>query len=343
MKGFNRHHLALLPILSILSLSPYMLESQSHQGRSLASVKEEVKGHPRYESLVAKIKPESLMKDVNISFDKFKLKRDELKAMLVKEKEEFKKDQSNKEVVSAQRKKLESLVIDVLLVETSLNQLQEKNTLEASDKEESAKMIAESKDIVEGLLSDLEANEILVAGALEPKKEDKPIIVEGPKKEAPKKEICEADEKNKILTSQVEELMKQNQQILQSMLNVTQMMVSMYQQQQQQYFQNGPGWNTSPYQYHQPQTAGNWVYYPNGFQPGQTNIFNAPQMLQNPRQEQGFYPDQMHQQMPMSQVPSNWSMQPDPRFQVQGPLPGGFIPGNFGFNVSNSVPTISQR
>ena len=181
----------------------------------------------------------------------------------------------------------------------------------------------------------------------EPKKEEeKPVIAdkEEPKKEEvkeeTKKEVCEADEKNKVLTSQVEELMKQNQQILQTMMGMAQMMVSMHQQNQgqgiYQQYQQMPMPN--PYMYQQPMSAGNWVYYPSGFQPTQPNIFAQP--MQQPMQQQmSIYPDQMHQQQ--------WNLRPtqyfgDPRFQSAPIMPGTFGNEAFSFNMGNSVPTITQ-
>ena len=380
MKHFKRQHLAILPLLSILSMSPGVMESK-FADRQIASVVEEVKGHPKYEALVSKVDPKSILKDESLDIEKFKVKREELKVKLAKEKEEFKKEQSDKDIVAEQRKKVEALVIDVLLVEGGLKELQEKKATDVALDEESNKILTDSKDIVEGLLTDLEANEVLVAKGSEPKveepkKEDKPVIAEEPKKEEPKKEeedkpvvvveepkkedkpvvaeepkkeeekkevVCEADEKNKVLTAQIEQLLKQQNQIMQTMMGMAQMMVSMHQQQSQQqpnpYYANGPGMNVqNPYQYNQPFTAGNWVYMPNGFQPSQPNIFAQP-MQQQQNQSGGIYPDQMHQQ----QSQSNWNLQPDPRFQYQPTIPyGNFGNNGLSFNMSNMVPTISQ-
>lgn len=363
MKHFNYHHLALIPLLTILAMSPSVMESTYSEGRTIASIQEEVKGHPKYESVVSKIKPEEV-KDLEITPEKYKEKIGDLKVKLSKEKESFKKEQSEEALVNEQRKNIEKIVVELLLVEKSLKQLEEKSLLEKAEIDAGKQLIVESKDIVESLLTDLEANEVLVAKAKapqdapkieDPKKEDKPLLAEGPvkeepkKDEAPKKEICEAEEKNKVLTAQVEELMKQQNQILQAMIGMTNMMVTMFQQQQNQqpnpYYQNGPGFMTSPYQYQQPQTAGNWVYYPSGFQPSQSNIFAAPQgqqqQMQQPAQQQfgGIYPDQMHQQQ------SNWSLQPDPRFQTQAQPQqsyGTFGADPFSFNM-NPVPTMAQR
>lgn len=376
MKHFKRQHLAILPLLSILSMSPGAVEShfaERHIASVTEEVKVEVKGHPKLEVLVSKVDPKSLLKDRGLDKEKLRLKGDELIAKVKKAREEFKKDQSDKVVVEEQRKSVEAIVIDLLLVENAVKELDEKKALQPEDKEAAEKSVLAQKDIIESLLTDLEINEQLVAKASEPKveepkkeeekpvvaeepkkeepkkEEEKPVVAEEPKKEEPKKEeekkeVCESDEKNKVLTAQIEQLMKQQNQIMQTVLGMAQMMVSMHQQQSQQqpnpYYANGPGFNVqNPYQYNQPFTAGNWVYMPGGFQQNQQpNIFAQP-MQQPQMQQYGIYPDQMHQQQPQS----NWNLQPDPRFQYQPQIPSGTFGNNgLSFNMQNMVPTISQ-
>lgn len=346
MKFFKHHHLALIPLLSILAMSPSVMETEFSGGRLIASIKEEVKSHPKYESIASKVKPEEV-KEQEVSPEKYKEKISDLKLKLSKEKENLKKEQ------------IEKVIVELLLVEGSLKELEDKKLLAEPEITDGKKIILESKDIIEGLLTDLDK---------EDKKEETPVVAdapkEEPKKEEPKVEVCEAEEKNKVLTAQVQELMKQQNQILEAMIGMTNMMVTMFQQQQQNqpnpYYQNGPGFMSSPYQYQQPQTAGNWVYYPSGFQPSQQNIFAAPQMqqpMQQPMQQQmqqpipqpfgGMYPDQVHQ--------SNWSLQPtnyfgDARFQPQPQQPsygtfGGSGNGSdpFSFNMASPIPTMAQR
>jgi hypothetical protein len=123
-------------------------------------------------------------------------------------------------------------------------------------------------------------------------------------------------------------------------------MMMMQQQQNQmaqlqQYMSNGPGFNTSPYQYQQPTTAGNWVYYPSGFQPQQPNIFAQPQMW---AQQQGMFPDQIHQQMPMQG--QHWGLRPaqpfaDPRYHSIPPQAGSFGGDALSYNFG-SPGTLQQ-
>jgi hypothetical protein len=391
MKRFNHHKLAILPLLGILAMSPSVMSSKFAE-RGIASVTEEVKPEvkkeesktPKYDALVSKVDQKSIMKDVDNNIEKFSKKRDELAAKIQKERQDF-KESADKVVVEEQRKRVESLVIDVLLVEGSLKDLQEKKGIEGADLEASVKKIDEVKGTVESMLGDLDVNEKLVAKASEPKveepKKEEPKkedvkVAEEPKKEEAKKEevkvadakkeevkkeekkeeksdseklLCEMQEQNKILTKQVEQLINDQKQMMNAFMGMAQMMVGMYQQQQTSqtnpYYQNGPGFNQSPYQYNAPMSAGNWVYYPQGFQPQQQNIFAQPQQQQ--QQMGGFYPDQLHMQQPQQQA--QWGLQPqmnlipsygDQRYQ-QYPQ---FTPGSFGdssgfsFNMQNQMP-----
>ncbi len=400
MKHFYSHKLAILPLLGILAMSPSDMTSK-FASRGIASVQEEVKTEvkkeesktPKYDALVSKVDPKSIMKDIDNNFEKFKAKREDLIGKVKKEREDFKKDQSDKEVIKVQHERAESLVISMILTEASLKDLQEKKGIEQADDEASQKLLAEQKAVIESILVDLDANDVLLAKASEPKKEEPKV--EEPKKEEPKvaeekkdekkeeakkeekkeevkvaeekkeekkeqtpaeKQLCDLQEQNKVLTKQLEQLVADQKQMMNAFMGMAQMMVGMYQQQQQQapnpYFQNGPGWNSSPYQYNQPQTAGNWVYYPQGFQPQQQNIFAQPQL------NAGIYPDQFHMQQ---QVPSfgqqqqQWGLQPqmnfgmqqqqgqgynDPRYnQYQQFTPGSFGNDAFSFNMQPQMPS----
>lgn len=259
MKHLSRHYFAILPLLSVLSLSPSQMDVKYSNHRSIASV--EIKDAPA---------------------EKVEVKTEEPK------KEEPKKEETSVAVNEPKK--------------------------EEPKKEEPAKE--------------------------EPKKEEASVAADEakkdePKKEEAKKEVCAAEEQNKLLTAQIQDLMKQQNQILQAMINMTNMMTSMYQQQQQPnpFYSNGPGWQSSPYQYNQPTVAGNWVYYPTGFQPQQQNIFANPQPTQ-----QGFYPDQVHG--------SSWGLQPsynlrasavEPQGAVAPPASASVAPGSFNMTPSSAT------
>jgi hypothetical protein len=373
MKHFNRYHLGILPLLSILAMSPSVMLQSQPVTRQIASL-EAVKAQTKYETLVSKINKEILSPSDDLTPKSLILKRTDLRNQLNAEKEKFQKDQSDKDVVKAQRKSVEDLVISIAIMEVELKVLQNKSALDKTEEILTKKMIKESKATLEELLTDLENNESLVAKASEEVKEEevKEEVAEEIKEEATeeapkvadseeskeeakeeviaestpsKPEVCEAEAQNKILTAQVEDLMKQQNQILQALIGMTQMMLSMHQQQQQQqhapnpFYANGPGFNGPyPYEYHKPQTAGNWVYYPNGFQPSQPNIF-SPAQQPAPQFQQA-------QQTP--QAGQGWELRPTHYFADPQYMPQPIIPGNFGgsspltFNMQNGVPTVSQ-
>lgn len=376
MKHFNRHSFAIVPLLTLLSMSPSVLEKQ-HSYREIASVNEEISATPKFDAMVSKVDQTKILKDPELTIEKFKSKRDGVLAKLQKTREEFKKEQADKVIVDEQRKLVEELVVDILVVDGAKKDLSEQKKIEESDSLASDESIKKSKEIAESLIGDLEANEVLVAKASEPKVEEEPkkeepvVVSEEPKKEEPKKdepvvaseepkkeepkkeepkkeeekkpEVCESDEKNKVLTAQVQDLMKQNDQIMKTMMGMMQIMISMHQQQQQT--PPNPYYNSTfpiqnPYTYNQPTTAGNWVYYPQGFQPQQPNIFAAPQP-----QMGGYYPDMMYQQQ-QYQPQNNWMLQPtmsfDPRYSQMPMQVGSFGNDAFSFNMGNQVPTVSQ-
>lgn len=375
MKHLNRYHLAMVPLLTLLAMSPTVLETQ-FPSRSIASVvNEEVKGHPKYEAFLTKIDQSTLKQDPEITLEKFKGKLDEVKTKFSKERENFKKEQSDKSLVEEQKKKAEELVVDILLLEGDLKILKEKQLIEQADDEASVKVIIETKDVAESILVDLEANEALVAKANEvveePKKDEEvpvvaeepvvtpepqtpvaptptPVVAEDKKDEEDKKEKekCEAEEQNKVLTAQVEKLIEQQNQIMQTMLSMTQMMLQMQQQQMPNpYYANGGFQMPNPYQYQQPFSSGNWVYYPPGFQPNQGNIFQQPQQPYQQPYQRGFYTgDEGYQQQP-----NNWQLQPsynfDPRYQTTQIAPGSFGSDAFSYNMGismNNSPVLSQ-
>lgn len=371
MYHFNRHSLAILPLLSILAMSPSVIESK-YAERHIASVVEEVKPEvkkeevkeeviefKKFKEISAKVAPESIIRNENLSLEDLKKQESDLKEKLTKIQIDSKKEDIKKEVVDQDRKDREALVVDLLFIEDGLKGLEERKVLEASDKEVFEKSILAHKGQIEELLVDLEKSEEILAKAdapkeEEPKKEEevKPVLAEEPKKEEPviiaedKKEeekvVCEAEEKNALLTKQVEQLMNDQKQIMQTMMGMAQMMVSMYQNQNQNqqpnpYYANSM--HANPYQYNQPFSSGNWVYYPSGFQPQQQNIFAPQQSQQVMPQLGGYFPDQAHMPQSSWNLAPQYNFQADPRYTVQPIMPGSFGSEAFSYNLSNPAPT----
>lgn len=296
VKHFKRQHFAIFPLLSILSLSPTMVQTKFPE-RGIASVQEEDKLHPKYEAFAAKVDSKLIVKDENLDVEKFKIRKEELKVKLASELEKLKKESADQNVV-------ESLVVEILKIERGLKDLQDKKLTDASLEDESSKLIKESKDVLEKLISDIEENKTIsqveepkieeaIVAADVPKKEEKPVATDV-KIEEPNKELCEVTEKNKALTAQVELLFQQQNQILQSMLSMTQMMLQMQiQRQSEQQMNQHIGMQfQNPYPYTQP--SFNWGPMQYGLQGNQPNIFAQPSQAQ--LSQGGFYPDQIHQQ-----------------------------------------------
>lgn len=298
--------------------------------------------HPRYDKLVEKVSENKSNEDLELSLKVFKQKRDKLKEEIAK----LKDDKSDKK-----SDKIEELAIDLLLVEGSLKDLKEKKVISPKESDESRLVIYDAKNELEFILMDLEKASEEKTSKSEEKSEKKEIAKKEESKEEVKKEkdkaevACAADEKVSVLTKQVQQLMDDQNKVMQNMLSMSQMMMMnmmLQQQKQMQQPQQSVPYqypNQSAYQYQQPQTAGSWVYYPQGFQPYQNNIFSSPQLTQY---QGGFYPDQVHQQQQPQQ--SGWNLQPSMNFNTSSMVTPGTFGGNgTSFNMSNSVPTISQR
>lgn len=281
--------------------------------------------HPRYDKLVELAKDKKLTDKVEVDLKKFKAKRLSVYQDLVK----LKKDTSAKK-----KDHIQSLVIDLLLVEETLEALQEKKAIAKADTDSSLKQIEKTKDEIELMLLDLETPEEKRVA----KSSSESSVEEEKEAEEKSEAACDKDEKISVLSKQIDKLIEDQSKIMQSMLSMTQMMMMNMMLQQQQSQQNPmSNWNAfnNLYQYNQPHTAGNWVYYPQGFQPGQQNIFQQPQP-QLTQYQQSFYPDQVHQ--------SSWGLQPSMNFNTSSMVtPGTFGGSGMTFDMSNSVPTISQR
>jgi hypothetical protein len=340
MKHSHRSFLAIVPLLSVLSLSPQALEKY-HSSRNIASINEVASPTPKLDALASKIDRSNIVPDRNLTVDQFKSKSDQVHERILKSKEEFKKDQSDKTVVNKQRELIEDLVTNILLIEIAQSDsgLQEK--LQEDQLNASKQSIKKSKDILEGLISDLQRNENLVAEAEKARQaptqspSQASNIAQEDKKANKPSQVCPGEEQNKVLTAQVQELVKQNDQIMKTMLGLIQVMISMN---QRQMYQSSPFQIPNPYVYNQPSTAGNWVYYPQGVGSQGQNIFNQPSAPSYaPQVNQGYYPDNFYQPQ------NNWMLRPeynlDPRYQSTPVMMGTFGMNNFFYNLEQNLPS----
>lgn len=336
----KKNFLFVLPLLTLLSVSPSELLKDG-PSRSIASVEvEEITGDQkeeqkeekkfeRFKAMISQIDQSNLLVSDSITKESVKEKAVSLKDKIQSESEKFNKQATDKEEIKLQRELVESLVVDAVIFDKEVSVLFDKEEIEEEFKQELLLAGESHKEGLEILIVDLEKNEELLD--IEPpiiadaddkvddqvddkiddqeEKEDAPKVVSDDEKVEDKKEEkeCLANEQVKVLTSQVEKLMEEQNLILQAMLNLTQVMVNMSQMQSQQPYFPMP---QTAYQYHAPMSQGNWVYYPQGF---------------NPQMNQGFYPNQAYGQ-PQQQYPqpqNNWTLQPSQSFQFspQAPMP----------------------
>ena len=317
MKNFNRYSLGMLPLLSILAMSPSVMETQ-FSGRGIASVeieKIEIE-KPKFE--VEKFKADIKPLKVEIEEDdKIEIEREKIE--LPKQKivvEKFKPEIQKLDVEIEGGIKKEKIELDAKIQVDDIKQDIQPIEIDTSSIVQKEEIKPDMKIVVDKIKPDIKP--LKVADIKKNKIERR--------ERREKDEVCEQDEKVKALTSQVEQLVASQNQIMQSMLNMSQMMMmqSMMMQQQMMMSQfNSMGTKTSPYEYASQTTAGNWVYYPSGFQPQQQNIFA--QQGQQPLAQQGFYPDQAHAQPQAMQ--SSWNLQP-------GTF-GMFNMNNVGFNMGS--------
>lgn len=274
MSTSNHHFLAILPLFAILSISPMHLDSKLDTGRSIAS--EVVVAHPKYEARAAKIDRTKIEIDKDLDLSCFSDRAEALRNRILEQRKDYKVDIIEKDAVALQQSKLQSLVSSMVDLEVDMKALKEKKAWDKTGEEIADKTMAELKTTIESLLQDEIENDLAVLKDKVAKEEAAQVATtkpeaeaEKPAKEEPKKEddaICDLQEKNLVLTKQVEELLAQQKSIMQNMMSMTQMMVEMHQRSQML-----PSWMTNGSMMSQPQQqyptvmgAGNgqWVFYP---------------------------------------------------------------------------------
>lgn len=352
--------MAMVPLLTILSMSPAQVETQfsSSPSRGIASIIEEgqeVKElkHPKYEARAEKVDKSLLEKDAELDLTKFSEKADKYREQLLQERKDYKVDVIEADAVAAQKQRLEELVIGMVALEEDVKVLQEKKAWEPAGEEIAMNTMNEMKITLESLLQDEVENDLLVLQD-KVKKEEEAAIAKTDEEitppetttdevspeeektdevatdsEASKQEdlICELEEKNKALTAQVEALIADQKKVMETMMGLTQMMVGMYQRQQQQL----PSYMTGPlvapqhmYQYTTPTAGGNWVYYPDGFNPQQMTGQN---MLGQNNYNQ--FQQSPNYQFP-SQIPYQAPYMPYQEYDLRYSMPQPVMPGSFG-------------
>lgn len=328
MSRFNHHFLAMLPLFSILSMSPVQLESNL-PSRSIAS--EVAAAHPKYEARASKIDRTKIEIDKDLDLNCFSERGEALRERLMTERKEYKVDLVEKDGVAAQKARLQGLVSSLVEFEEDMKALKEKKAFEPEGEKIAEGTINELKTTLESLLIDEIENELNVLKA-EHKQDDeeKPeVVVETPKppvQTEAEKQLCELEDKNKVLTKQVEDLLAQQKTIMETMLGMNKMMIQMNQQMQQQQ-QGIPQWLLSGSmmnpQLLYPTTHGTTIIMVGGQQSMPQQSFIGQNTL-----NQGAFQYQQPQmpQMPQYPQPQSPYMEYDPRYS----LPQSVVPGSFG-------------
>ncbi len=314
MSRLNHHFLAILPLFSILTMSPMQIESK-FPSRSIAS--EVIAAHPKYEARAAKIDRTKIEIDKDLDLTCFSERGEAFRTRLLKERKDYKVDLVEKDAVAAQKARLQGLVSSLVDLEVDMVALKEKNAWEPNGEEIANTTMAELKTTLESLLQDEIENELAVLKD-QIKKDETPVVVKVETKEDDK--ICDLEEKNKVLTQQVEDLLAQQKKIMDTMLGMNSMMVQMNQQMQmpQQHY-SIPSWLMSGSlvnpQFQYPYNSGPTIIMMGG------GSDYGPQMGQQNYQQNG-QSGQFQYQQPQQQYIAPYSR------------PDQFVAGNFGGNNS---------
>lgn len=346
MSSSNHHFLAILPLFAILSISPMHLDSKIDTGRSIAS--EVVLSQPKYEARAAKIDRTKIVVDKDLDLNCYNDREESFRKRLLEVRDAYKVEATEKEIVSLQKSKVESLVSSLVDLEEDKKVLKDKKAFPVNDPSSDVAM-RDFKIILEGLLEDELKNDGIVAKA-EAAKEEAPQVAttkpevkpeaETPAKEEPKKEddaLCDLQEKNLVLTKQVEDLLAQQKTIMQNMMSMTQMMVEMHQRSQML-----PSWMTNGSMMSQPQQQyptvmgsgnGQWVFYPQSTIPSMS--FRSP--VAQPQAWEPNVQTQLGQGTYQQAASSQFNYQPIPQPSIWNNAVSNmsYMPATFGSSPSS--------
>jgi hypothetical protein len=299
--------LAIFPLLGILCMSPTDIHKK-HTSRSIASdVSFDVVSYPKYAAVAEKIDPNLINKEHKVSLEDFKKQIKDLEPKIMEK-------GGSKENIQA-----------LLQAQEDIQKLLRENLVDSEKGIVALDQVSDLKKLLESKLNEKDK----VVKVEEPKKEEpkKDVIVvaekDKPKKEAPKKEKkeelpCEADAQNKVLTSSIETLIKDQSTIMSNMMQMMQTMMNM--NAQNQMAMNEMRYQ-SQYSYSSPQSMGNWNHYSNNFPMYQPSIFGSYQSMgqgQQPQQQQQQGQQQGQQPQMSQQQNQGWQLNPSSQFQFQG-------------------------
>jgi hypothetical protein len=361
MSQFNRKSWAILPLLSLLAISPAQMETKQIK-RQIASIIDQEQ-YPRLAALTSKVDKPSEPREVDV--DRFLKQEAQLKDKFAQLREGFIKDID----IAKKRDEIEKLVSELVIYKEELKIVQ---NMDLGTRE-----IPNMLEVAESLLEDLEnseqvhstanamANRVkavtrdlaveksteqtsLLAGekatevaaqalAMAKAKSKEDAVVQAKEKanqvvavatktiEEEEKAVCTKNKDNEVLTNQVNQLALDQSLIMQQLMSMNQMMMTMMLQNQiyqmQQQFKNQGPVNQQVYQYAD-QNGGAWAFKPFGTPPIGSPL----------------------QQWPQFQDYNGWGIRPQSYFEMDPRMtPMPLNPGQFGggpalgFNMSPSL------
>ncbi len=338
MKKIKFHQLY-FPFAMMLALSPMVLRS-IHQDikptdmtRSIASVTGAIHSHPEQ-------KPEEKKEEViAVKYEKEVFEKDSaevIKSLSAVEKQLL-------DVVLKKDKEFEQSLHDA--INEQFAKIEELKKIEAeseADKKIIADKVSELSQIAGDLCDRLE--KVAASTKYEDKKEEKKE-----EKVADKAEDCDLQQKYTELSKQVESMTADHKKYLDVIVGMNQMMISMFQNQQQQQspytYSYGP-FGPAYYPYNNMNGLGqvtNNYYYGNASGGQSPQIMNYGQYSQNPMDQQmgimsqGQGQQQQNLVMPQTQGQQMQTMQGmDPRFSQMNMMPGVFGDNSFMHNFGGS-------
>ncbi len=369
MSRISYSTLVILPLMSFLAMSPKELMVHTAQ-RSIASI-DNSNAHsapedrflkpgtklitsapkaaavpekfPEYKLRAEQVDRDFIRVAPDLSVSQFKEHRKALETKLETEKlllEDFKEGRLSDQELQSREKRLEFLVGDMVALEEDVKALQ--------DKHANSEPVIQDLDAVKSQLEEVLAakncedeTEVVASVPLEDKKEEaKPEVKTLTGAELDKAiletSLCELEEKNSVLTAQVEKMLADQNDIMKSILNLTQAVMNLTQQRSPYYSNSIFGNQLYPQQQ---------MLLPQGYA-----IVPATQIPQE-QSMKSFYPDQIQpQQAPALQYqpvqPVSSYMQYDARYTPMSLMPGSFgiepFTYNFGQNPALTPPTASQ-
>ena len=375
----------MMPVLGILLMSPQ--DVQTKYGRHIASDAPEVHAPaevarpasqtPKLDLLITTLSVPARQNPVNLNSDNLK---EEISSLLskVSKAEEYSRETVLVPVLDKHLEEIKSAAINLVQVENSI-----KDLLSSEDEGDIRSRISEAKIILEASIKDLDDARVAVAARAAapatPVVAGAPVVVPAapasPAARAPgvvaaetsvaaddKKEekdpiLCALEEQNKLLQTQLQGFVQQQSMIMQQLMQMSQMMMM------QNMYRTPDTFNyREAYQYHQPQVAGNWVYYPDGLRPiqpgqqapgqmNQSNIFGLnqqqPQMQMQPQMGMmgGYGMGGYGMQMPLApQMQQPGMMNQGGQWGLAPQMGSGQTPGNFGMEAMSfnmSTPGLS--